>query len=107
MRLLSRSTLRQFVQTRKGAVDWQALRTAVELWISEIERADWKTTSDIKAKYASASIVTAERIVFNIRGNSYRLVVSVDFRKSIVYVKWIGTHVDYDKIDVRTIKHGK
>jgi mRNA interferase HigB len=88
-------------------VDWPDLWTATELWISEIERAEWKSTSDIKGKHASASITTADQIVFNIKGNSYRLVVSVDFRKSIVYVKWIGTHADYDKTDVRTVNHGK
>jgi mRNA interferase HigB len=49
--------------------------------------------------------VTAERIVFNIKGNDYRLVVSVDFEKSIVWIKWIGTHADYDRIDVREVQH--
>ena len=55
--------------------------------------------------YANASIVTAERIVFNIKGNSYRLAVSVDFQKKIVWTKWIGTHRDYDRIDVTEVEH--
>jgi mRNA interferase HigB len=53
-----------------------------------------------------ASIVSADRVVFNIKGNDYRLVVAVDFEKSIVWTKWIGTHRDYDKIDVKKVQHG-
>jgi mRNA interferase HigB len=61
----------------------------------------------VKRHYATASIVSADRIVLNIKGNSYRLVVAVDFEKAIVFIKWIGTHADYDRIDVRTVQHGK
>jgi mRNA interferase HigB len=59
----------------------------------------------VKRRYATASIVTAERIVFNIKGNDYRLVVSVDFEKGIIWIKWVGTHKDYDKIDVTEVRH--
>jgi mRNA interferase HigB len=60
----------------------------------------------VKHSYATASIVTADRIVFNIKGNDYRLVVAVDFGKDIVWIKWIGTHRDYDKINVKEVQHG-
>ena len=62
----------------------------------------------MKQHYASASIISADRIVFNIEGNSYRLVVAVDFEKAIVFIKWIGTHADCDRIeiDVRRGQHG-
>jgi mRNA interferase HigB len=60
----------------------------------------------VKRRYATASIVSADRIVFNIKGNGYRLVASVDFEKAIVRIKWIGTHRDYDRIDVKEIRHG-
>ena len=59
----------------------------------------------MKRRYATASVVSAERIVFNIKGNDYRLVVSVDFEKGIVWIKWLGTHRDYDRIDVREVEH--
>ena len=59
----------------------------------------------MKRSYATASIVSADRIVFNIKGNDYRLVVAVDFEKSIVWIKWVGTHKGYDKIDVKEVKH--
>jgi mRNA interferase HigB len=64
------------------------------------------SSADVKPLYATASIVNAERIVFNIKGNDYRLVVSVDFEKGIVWIKWIGTHKAYNKIDVTGVKHG-
>jgi mRNA interferase HigB len=59
----------------------------------------------VRQAYATASIVTAERIVFNVKGNAYRLVVSVDFEKGIVWIKWIGTHQEYDHIDVKEVDH--
>ena len=65
-----------------------------------------RTSADVKRSYATASIVTAERIVLNIKGNAYRLVVAVDFEKSAVWIKWIGTHKDHDKIDVKGVRHG-
>ena len=63
--------------------------------------------ADVKRRYATASIVSTDRIVFNIKGNSYRLVVAVDFEKGIVWVKWIGAHRNYDRIDVTQVKYEK
>jgi mRNA interferase HigB len=62
--------------------------------------------ADVKGQYRNASVVTAERVVFNIKGNDYRLVAAVDFEKGIVWIKWVGTHAEYDKIDVAKVKHG-
>jgi mRNA interferase HigB len=61
----------------------------------------------VKGSYATASIVSSERIVFNVKGNAYRLVVAVDFEKSILWIKWIGTHQAYDRIDVKEVKYGE
>ncbi|HSV23377.1 MAG TPA: type II toxin-antitoxin system HigB family toxin [Xanthobacteraceae bacterium] len=72
----------------------------------EVKKARWSGTSDVKRSYATASMVSADRIVFNIKGNDYRLVIAVDFEKSIVWIKWIGTHKDCDRIDVREVQHG-
>ncbi len=68
--------------------------------------ASWKSTADVKRRYATASVLSAERIVFNIKGNDYRLVVAVDFEKGIVWIKWIGNHKAYDKIDVAEVRYG-
>lgn len=105
MRIIARRTLRQFVETRAADKDQQALKTALDAWFDEVRRARWENTADVRRRYATASVVTADRLVFNIKGNSYRLVVAVDFEKSIVWIKWIGTHRDYDRIDVKTVQH--
>ena len=73
----------------------------------KLRKARWTNTAAVKRLYATASIVTADRIVFNIKGNDYRLVTSVDFEKGIVWIKWIGTHKEYDKIDVREVEYEK
>ncbi|MBV9562729.1 MAG: type II toxin-antitoxin system HigB family toxin [Bradyrhizobium sp.] len=82
------------------------MKAALDAWFDEVKKAQWSTTADVKRSYASASIVSADRIVFNIKGNDYRLVVAVDLEKNIVWIEWIGTHRDYDKIDVREVRHG-
>jgi mRNA interferase HigB len=107
MRIIARRTLREFVASRARHKDHAALRAALDAWFAEVRRARWRGTADIKRLYATASIVTAERVVFNIRGNSYRLVVSVDFEKSIVWIKWLGTHPEYDRIDVTKVEYEK
>ncbi len=71
-----------------------------------MSKAAWASAADVKRLYATASIVSANRLVFNIKGNDYRLVVAVDFEKAIVWIKWVGTHKDYDRIDVKEVDHG-
>jgi len=105
MRIIARRTLREFVEGRRGYKDQKALKAALDAWFGEIKKARWTGTADVKRSYATVSIVSADRIVFNIKGNDYRLVVAVDFEKGIVWIKWIGTHADYDKIDVNEVEH--
>jgi mRNA interferase HigB len=106
MRVIARRTLRDFSDGLAGHKDQPAVKAALDAWFSEVSKANWATSADVTQLYATASIVNAERIVFNIKGNDYRLVVSVDFERGIVWIKWIGTHKDYDKIDVTEIEHG-
>jgi len=106
MRIIARRTLKEFVETRAGHKDWPALKAALDAWFSEVSKADWASSADMERHYATASIISADRIVSNIKDNSYRSVVAVDFEKAIVFIKWIGTHAEYDKIDVRTVQHG-
>ncbi|WP_158812043.1 type II toxin-antitoxin system HigB family toxin [Beijerinckia sp. L45] len=106
MRVIARRTLRAFIASLSDGRDQQAVKASLDAWFDEVSGATWKSTADIKKRYATASVVTAERIVFNIKGNDYRLVVSVDFQKAIVWIKWIGTHKAYDKIDVTEVRHG-
>ena len=105
MRVIARRTLRQFIESRKGYQDYTALKAALDAWFDEARKARWRSTADVKRLYATASIVTADRIVFNIKGNDYRLVTAVDFEKGIVWIKWIGTHKEYDRIDVTEVDY--
>ncbi len=105
MRIIARRTLREFVAGLAGQQDQHAVKSALDAWFDEVAKARWATTADVKKLYVTASIVSAERIVFNIKGNDYRLVVAVDFGKSIVWIKWIGSHRAYNRIDVREVDH--
>lgn len=97
LRIFNRSTLKLF--WTKHADAEQALRA----WHQEVEGASWQGPVDIRARYASASIV-GSRVVFDIRGNRYRLVVDVKYAPFFcVYVRFMGTHAEYDKIDVLTV----
>jgi len=107
MRIIARRTLREFVDSLAGHKDQSAVKAALDAWFAEVKRARWRNTADVKRLYATASIVTAERIVFNVKGNAYRLVVAVDFEKGIAWIKWIGTHRDYDRVDVKKVEHGR
>ncbi len=106
MRIIARRTLREFVDGRTGYKDHAALKAALDAWFDEVRKARWSTAADVKRSYATASIVSADRIVFNIKGNDYRLIIAADFDKGIVWIKWIGTHKDYDKLDVKGVQYG-
>jgi mRNA interferase HigB len=106
MRVIARRTLREFVATRTGHKDQGALRSALDAWFHEVQSASWRGSAEVKELYATASIVSADRVVFNIKGNSYRLVVAIDYEKGILWIKWLGTHKDYDQIDVTEVEYG-
>jgi mRNA interferase HigB len=73
-------------------------------WIDEARKASWSTPSDIKAHFASASILKSRRVVFNIKGNDFRLIVAVAYRFGAIYIKFVGTHKQYDAIDADTVE---
>ena len=106
MRVIARRTLTEFVQSLKGGKDKNAVEAALSAWFHEVSRAAWKSPAEVRASYANASIVGSDRVVFNIKGNSYRLVAAVDYRRQIVFIKWIGPHSEYDRIDVKTVRYG-
>lgn len=106
MRVIARRTLIEFVATLEGHRDHRAVKAALTAWFDEVRKAKWSSSAELKGQYVNASIVGSERVVFNIKGNSYRLVAAIDYEKGIVWIKWIGSHADYDDIDVRTIEHG-
>jgi len=99
MRVLARKTLRRFWE-QPGRRDAEQ---PLKAWFREALKADWANPAQIKAAYRTASIVTANRVVFNIAGNKYRLVVHVNYAYRFVYVRFIGTHREYDQIDVAKV----
>jgi mRNA interferase HigB len=99
MRIISRKALREFWKQRQYADSEQPLRA----WFREASKADWASPSAIKAMYRSASIVGNNRVVFNIAGNKYRLVVKVNYPYRVVYIRFVGTHRQYDEIDATEI----
>lgn len=94
-----------FVAARAGHSDQRALKSALDAWFHEASGAQWRNSQEVKRSYATASIICADRVVFNIKGNAYRLVVAVDYEKGIVWIKWLGSHHDYDQIDVMEVDH--
>ena len=105
MRIFARSTLIRVVKSLEGQKDHRAVKAALEAWYQEARHAKWKNSSQIKRSYVNASIVGSDRVVFNIKGNSYRLVVGLNYSRETVFIKWIGPHKRYDEIDVRTVSY--
>jgi mRNA interferase HigB len=105
VRIIARKTLKDFVESLRGGKDQKAVKSALDAWFHEVRNAEWKAPTEVARSYANASIV-GDRVVFNIKGNSYRLVVAIDYRRQIVFIKWLGAHAAYDKIDVKTVKYG-
>ncbi len=97
MNVISKKTLVLFYEKHADS------RVALEAWYAEARKAQWQTPDDIKREYASASFLQDNRVVFNIKGNDYRLIVHIDYKRRIVRVKFVGTHSEYDKIDAREI----
>lgn len=73
------------------------VRGALDAWRSEVERAEWKSPQDIKQRFRSADFLSGNRVIFNVKGNAYRLVVMVRYQSGLVVIEWVGTHADYDK----------
>ena len=105
MRIIARRTLREFVESLARHKDQPAVKAALDAWFDEAKKARWTSTAALKRSYATASVGTAGRVVSNIKGNAYRQVVAIDFEKAIVWIKWIGSHRDYDRIDVTEVEH--
>ena len=97
MRIIARSTLREFWEIHAAA------EPAMRSWIDDVAQADWQSPADIKSIYANASIIANNRVVFNIKGNKCRLIVHIRYDISIIFIRFVGTHAEYDKVDAETI----
>jgi mRNA interferase HigB len=97
MRVISKSMLRAFWEAHPEA------EPALKAWHREVESAAWKTPADVKGAHRSASIIKGNRVVFNICGNKYRLVVRFNYAWQVAYTRFIGTHAEYDRTDVEGV----
>jgi len=97
VRVIAKRTLHDFWE--KHADSEQQLKA----WYNEAEQADWKSPNHIKKDYPSASILEDNRVVFNIKGNNYRLIVRINYKYGVVWIRFVGTHAEYDKVDATKI----
>lgn len=107
MRVIARGTLTGFVKSRVARGQRAVVKAQLDAWYQVAHAANWKSSAELKVQFASASILSAERVVFNIKGNDYRLIVSINYHYQLVRIKWLGTHKEYDEIDAREVKYEK
>ena len=79
----------------------------LKAWYQEVGKSEWSNPNELKEKYGNASIISSKRVVFNIKGNDYRLIVDIEYNLKIVFIVWIGTHKEYDLINAKTIRYVK
>lgn len=97
MRIISLKKLKEFWLKHTDAED------ALKSWYFEAKGASWKSFSDIKKRYKSADVLPGNRVIFNIKGNNYRLIVQIHYNTGIVYIRFVGTHAEYSKINAETV----
>src|SRR5574337_1097187 len=97
MRIIAKRTLRKFWEIHQEA------KEPLLAWYREVEQENWNSPAMVKAKYPKASIVSGNRVVFNIKGNDYRLVVKINYPYRVVYIRFVGTHAEYDRINAEEV----
>ncbi len=101
MRIIKEKTLTDYCRLSK----YKNAEEHLKAWIYEVNHSTWNNANELKLKYRNASIINSKRVVFIIRGNEYRLVVDIEYKLKIVFIVWMGTHEEYDKIDVKKIQY--
>lgn len=97
MRIIAKKILREFWENHSDC------EQQLKAWFQEASKAEWTTPNEIKSEYPSASIVGNDRIVFNIKGNAYRLIVKINYDYQMIWIRFIGTHAEYDKVNAKKI----
>ncbi|MDN8541719.1 type II toxin-antitoxin system HigB family toxin [Erwinia sp. BC051422] len=98
MKIIAVAPLREFWTLHNQA------EQPLKAWVDEVRKATWRTPQDIKRRYPSADFVAKNRVIFEIKGNDYRLIAAVAYRFQAVYVKFVGTHAQYYDIDAKTVE---
>ena len=97
MRVISRKILREFWEKHTDA------RQSLQAWYTDVKHANWKRPSDIRSIYQTASFISNNHVVFNIKGNKYRVIIVIQYYFGAVYIRFVGTHQEYDRINAETI----
>jgi len=101
MRIIKEKTLVGYFKQSKYKMAQESLKS----FIYEISYSNWDSASELKSKYRNASILSSKRVVFNIKGNEFRLIVDIEYKLKIVFIVWFGTHTEYEKIDAKTVSY--
>lgn len=101
MRIIKEKTLTDYCKSGR----YRKAEGSLKAWIYEARFSDWKNGGELKAKYRNASIISSKRVVFNIKGNDFRLIVDIEYKLGLVFIVWFGTHHEYDHIDVKNVKY--
>jgi len=101
MRLIKEKTLTDYCKVSR----YKTAAESLKAWVYEIKYSTWDNANELKSKYRNASVLSSKRVVFNIKGNDYRLIADIEYKLKIVFIVWFGTHAEYDKIDAKTISY--
>ncbi len=101
MRIIKIGTLRDYCLKPR----YKSAEKSIQAWIYEVKYSSWVSPAELKLKYINASIISSKRVVFNIKGNEYRIIVDIEYKMRIVFIIWFGTHKEYDKIDAKEVEH--
>ena len=103
MFVIGTEVVERYFTTHAGHQGTKAARTQYNAWLAIAGNAQWRTPEDVKASYPKASILKGSRVVFNIKGNDYRLVAALQYQAGVLMIRFFGTHADYDKIDAEAV----
>jgi mRNA interferase HigB len=101
MRIIKEKALTEYCKLSQ----YKQAEASLKSWIYEVRFSIWNNANELKLKYSNASIISSKRVVFNIKGNDYRLIVDIEYKLKIVFVVWFGTHAEYDLLDVKTVSY--
>ena len=101
MRIIKEKTVIELCKDSK----YKTAEDSIKSWIFEVRYSTWNNANELKSKYGNASIINSKRVVFNIKGNDFRLIVDIEYKLKIVFIVWFGSHSEYDKIDAKTISY--
>ncbi len=103
MIVIGTDVVENYLAGHAGHKGVKVARSQYQAWLDIVTRGDWRSPEDVKASYPKASILKAGRVVFNIKGNDYRLIAAVQFQAGVLAIRFFGSHAEYDKVDAETV----